>query len=211
MALPSLEVSTALEVGPLVKKYGVAIWRNLVPAPVIQAILDIVVANVSRPEAYRVIKGGVMSSAVLPAQLRLARIVDGMGQAFGSIVAGHVTVHDDADSGSGIYMAGPSFQRANHPWHQDSNNGKFPYAACVWVACTNAGETAPGISFVLGNPGADVIDLAAEVQRGSIFTPTLFPGDAVFFDTHSIHATHKTPEMTQDRVAFKLMATLQVS
>ena len=69
----NFEVSDPSQVGPLVRKYGVAIMRQAVPQATIDAMMDVVVANLNNLKSYVVLKGGVMSSSVLPMDLRQAR------------------------------------------------------------------------------------------------------------------------------------------
>lgn len=204
----NVEVTEASQVGPLVHKYGVAIWRQAVPQTIIQSMMDSVVANLNNLNMYIAIKGGVMSSSVLPMDLREARATLEIKTGMGSILGSPAVINDDGLSSSGIYMTAKEFKNV-HPWHQDASETFSAYGACVWVAMTDCGADAPGLSFVLRNPGKVLTEAEVDeyVKAGPILNPVYRPGDAVFFDCHSLHATYRTRQMTANRTAFKLTGT----
>lgn len=203
-----VEVTEAGQVGPLVHKYGCAIWRQAVPQDTIKSMLDLVVTNLNNPLAYVALKGGVMSSSVLPMDLRQARATPQIHSGMNSILGTYAIINDDGLSSSGIYMTAKEFKNT-HPWHQDASENFSAYGACVWVAMTDCGVDAPGLSFVMNNPGRvlNEAEIEAYVKTGPIINPVYRAGDAVFFDCHSLHATYRTPHMTGNRTAFKLTGT----
>lgn len=204
----NIEVSDPSQVGPLVRKYGVAIMRQAVPQTTIAAMMDIVVANLNNLQSYVVIKGGVMSSSVLPMDLRQARATPQVHAGLNSILGSYAIINDNGLSSSGIYMTDKRFKTI-HPWHQDASDEFSAYGACVWVAMTECGADAPGLAFATRNPGRRLSQTEVEeyVKTCPIVSPVYRPGDAVFFDNYSLHATHRTPEMTKNRAAFKLVGT----
>ncbi len=207
-----IEARNAAEVGPLVKKYGVAIWRGLIPKSMADIIVAAVAARLPNADgqSYVTRKGGVVSSLVLPEDVKAARITEDIKQAFYYILGERKPViPDDGLSGSGIYVTAPEFSQT-HPWHQDLSGCDFKHAACVWVAVTDAGLSAPGLSFVLNNPGRGLdADLDDYVRQGPVLSPFFQVGDAAFFDSYSLHATNKKPEMKYARVAYKLTGYAQ--
>lgn len=203
----NLEVQHSAQVGPLVHKYGVAVWRKLVPETVTNEVVETISKNLVNPAAYISTKGGSMTSTILSTELRRARVTQGMSDGLDSILNAPGFIHDDGSSHSGIYVTHPAF-KLTHPWHQDAEANLKDYCACVWVACTHCGEHAPGIAFALNNPGRRIETSADDMVSGlPVFAPVLAPGDAVFFDIYSLHATYRRPEMTHNRVAYKLTAS----
>ena len=189
-----IEVTDASQVGPLVHKYGVALWRQAVPQSTIKAMMEVVVENLNNLSVYVAIKGGVMSSSVLPMELRQARATPQVHNGMNSILGTYAVINDDGLSSSGIYMTAKEFKNV-HPWHQDASENFSAYGACVWVAMTECGVDAPGLSFVLRNPGRVLSEAEVEeyVKTEPIINPVYRPGDAVFFDAYSLHATYRTP------------------
>lgn len=203
----SLEVQNSVQVGPLVHKYGVALWRRLIPHAVTTEVEHTVVQNLRNPAAYISTKGGSMTSSILPPELRRARVTQGMSDGLDSILNASGFIHDDGSSHSGIYVTNAAF-KLTHPWHQDASDELTDYCACVWVACTPCGEHAPGLAFALNNPGHRILTNVDEAVSGlRVFAPALEPGDAMFFDCHSLHSTYRRPGMTLDRIAYKLTAS----
>lgn len=203
-----LEVSRAIDVAPLVKRYGLAIWRNLAPRVVTDAILASVREHILNLDqrSYISTQGGVLSANILSDDIRKARILPEVHDAFYHILGERRPfIDDDGLSKSGIYITSPVFH--THVWHQDANNAEERYSGCVWIACTNAGVNAPGLSFVLKNPGRYVgSEITSLVNDGPVVSPAFDPGDAVFFDVYSLHATYEPPDMKYNRVAYKLTA-----
>ena len=202
-----VEVTSANMVGATVRRYGVAIWRQLVPAAVTYPIYEAVTKNFNTLPAYVSKKGGVMSSSILSEDLRRARVTLEIQAGFRSILEGDGFVHDDGKSISGLYLTSKHFIYT-HPWHQDVSPTFQDYGACAWVAVNDCGVSAPGLSFVLNNPGKAIEgDVSAFAEQWPVISPAFRAGDAVFFDKFSVHATYRTPEMTSDRVAYKVTAT----
>lgn len=203
----NLEVQRSAHIGPLVHKYGVAVWRQLVPHVVTNEVVDTIAKNIGNPSAYISTKGGSMTSNILSPELRRARVNPAMADGLASILSASGYIHDDGSSHSGIYVTHSTF-KFTHPWHQDAESALSDYCACVWVACTPCGKHAPGIAFALNNPGRRIDTSVDEMVNSSpIFAPALEPGDAVFFDCYSLHATYRRQGMTLDRVAYKLTAS----
>ena len=192
------EVHSAEEVGPLVKKYGVAIWRGLVPTDIAGRVIEPVLANVGNEEAYVTRKYGVLDMGVLPEDLRRACVVPNMVSVYHQMLGGAVTVNGE------VYFTAPDI--LPHAWHQDARAGDERYHALSWTAVMPCGIDQPGLSFALGNPGR----YAGPEQEGldglDVISPVFQPGDTFFFDVFSFHKTNINPGMKYSRIAYKIIA-----
>ncbi len=110
---------------------------------------------------------------------------------------------------------------ATPEWHQDGAfMGPGLRALNLWVALTACGGEAPvpGLDVVprafpefveTGTRGAKLDtfvgpELVAELAVDSpVVRPVFEPGDAIFFDDHTLHATGTSPGMAGDRIAIE--------
>ena len=190
------------EIVAAVHTNGFAIWRGLVPVPVVNTILGPMVQHMDIPQSYASIKYRVLKLGIMPEAQRLSCIVPEVSGVFTAALGPHdVTIQE-------IYLAPPGFFKP-HPWHQDEYDGLQPYHFMVWIAVTPCGVDAPGLSFAKGNPRRFLGD-PDEAERAAYeretISPVMAPGDAIFFDSFSLHKTNITPEMKLGRVAYKLGA-----
>lgn len=111
---------------------------------------------------------------------------------------------------------------APHSWHQDGAlghdfgapaeepSGLLPLVTC-WVPLTPAGADAPGLEILATRLeellAPDELTEAAVSRRfgdeGS-WTPRLSPGDVLLFGGDTLHRTHVTAAMTEDRTSVEL-------
>ncbi len=196
----AIETTSPAEVVRLVKKFGVAIWRRLVPPEITSAILAPAEEHLQRPESYASLRYGVLNLNILPADLQAACVVPEISEVYSAALGPHeVSIRE-------IYLTRPGFFHP-HEWHQDANAKNRRYHFMTWIAATPCGLYAPGLSFALGNPGEYLPGGPADVvEKSAVISPIFEPGDAFFFDVFSIHKTNQTEEMPLSRVAYKLGA-----
>lgn len=197
-----LEVRTAADAARCVKTHGVAIWRNLIPPAVTQAVIEPVLQNQSNELAHVTRKYGVLSGGILSQEEQIKWLTPDVLDVFTQLTGGKFAVVP-----SEIYYTAP--QVLPHVWHQDANAHKMDYRAMSWVAVTPCGREQPGLSFALGNPGRYLggdAGVSEAMKERDIISPVFAPGDAFFFDCFSLHRTHTTPDMRYSRIAYKIMA-----
>lgn len=196
----NIEVSRAEEIGPLVKKHGVALWRGLVPETVTQEFIDPVFKNVGDKSRYISRHYGVLTMEILPPDLKL-KAFSAIGEVTAKVLSA-CTVY----SGE-IYITAPGF--IPHEWHQDANRPIDENHLFSWTAITPCGVEQPGLTFALGNPGQFLGGKPQAAERAQDLehvTPHFMPGDTVFFDLFSLHKTHTTEAMKYNRIAYKVCA-----
>lgn len=115
--------------------------------------------------------------------------------------------------------------RVPHSWHQDgalrypfdpagiappSPDGLLPMVTC-WIALTPCGQQSPGLEFVRRRfstllPPIALMDEAVHsaFPAEQLWRPSMAPGDALLFSGGTLHRTHVTPGMTEDRTSLEL-------
>lgn len=191
---------TPTEVVAAVHNHGFYIWRGLVAPDLVSAVLGPTIRHIYNVKAYVSLKYRVLRLNVVPEHHRL--IVPEVVDVFNAALGPHdITIQE-------IYLAPPEYFKP-HPWHQDEYDGLQPYHFMVWIAATPCGVDAPGLSFAKGNPRrylGDDDEVVKAANEREIVNPVFAPGDAVFFDSFSLHKTNLTAATTLGRVAYKLGA-----
>jgi len=214
MIVPNIEVSSSAKIADMVTRHGFAIWRGLYLPPLISAVMNKVVSNIQRPEAYASLKHGTMDPNILGPRLKNELLTREVGAAFQSMLGNAEYTISDAESP--IFVSGHG--KKPTVWHQDKCVNKIP-SALVWVALTSCGISSPSMSIALhGISEVHPVFLADDIRRSAekdrlmeqsgwpVMTLIFNPGDAVFFNSYSIHKTYITSEMTHQRVSVKLTA-----
>ncbi len=217
LAQPMLEVTAPEQVGPVVLKHGLAIWRRLLPHRTMERLVDCAVPHLADKDAYVSRKGGVLSGAVCPPELRFDRVSPEIDAVFRAFWGGPVE-YCPLYCCYLIQTAGNTYKR--HPWHQDMPFLPGGNILMTWTALVPCGIEAPSVSFATVRPDhvifrhpdavtrCDEAENAAVMARSGLPTVDLVldPGDTVFFDGLSVHKTYADPLMTKDRISFKLAA-----
>ena len=195
----------AEEVPLLVRKHGVAIWRGLVPAEVTEQLIEPTLEGLRDARNYASVRYGVLRMDILPEELQRKCITPDIRQVFDNAIEGNeITIQEIYATRKDVYQP--------HPWHQDANEGNREYHFMCWIAVTHCGDTSPGLSFAIGNPGEYIGDgIKERVRKSEILSPVFKPGDAFFFDVFSIHKTRVHGNMRLDRIAYKLGTRLPSS
>lgn len=196
-----LETQSASEAVSLVSREGVAIWRGLLAPEIVQQVIAPAAESLQHQDAYVSLKYAVLKLGILPAQLQARLFPLHISAVFDAAIPDYeFPIRELYLTHKGFYMP--------HAWHQDANATNQRYHFMCWIAATHCGENSPGLSFAVGNPGRYIGgDIDDWVTGARIISPVMAPGDAVFFDSFSIHKTNITPEMTLDRVAIKFGVT----
>lgn len=200
--MQNLEVTTAEDAVASVKERGLAIWRGLVAPRVCEQMLIPVTRHAPYAANYVSLKYGVLHMNVLPVSVQQACVVPEIAHTFALALGSCEMVARE------IYLTMPGMFLP-HDWHQDANETNIVYHFMVWVACTPCGVDAPGLSFAVGNPGRFLggnAEAAKYSQAHPNIEPVMQPGDAIFFDTHSVHKTNVVARMDKSRIAFKFAA-----
>ncbi len=214
---PDFEVSAPDQVRAAVERHGLAIWRKLLPRRTTERLIDCAVPHLANKDAYVSRKGGVMSAAVCPPDLRYARVSAEIDATFRAFWGGPVE-YCPLYCCYLIQTNGDTYER--HPWHQDMPFLPGGNVLMTWTALVPCGVDAPSVSFATERPDrvifrhpegvarCDAADNAAVMAASGLPTVDLVldVGDTVFFDGLSVHKTYFDPLMTQDRIAFKLAA-----
>ena len=199
----AVEVTTPADAVSSVLTNGVAIWRGLIPPEVAIALEPYVESNVENVQSYVSLKFGVLNLAVLPPPLQRQCTSPEIRATFDlALGPNEINIRE-------IYVTVPGYYQP-HPWHQDANEKNQEYHFMCWVACTACGMSAPGLSFAMPNPGkyigGEFEDFISRGYEANVISPIFAPGDAFFFDCHSVHKTNVHPAMTMSRIAYKLGA-----
>lgn len=183
-----------------VREHGFSLQRGMVPVPIVNTILGPMVRNLHDLDCYASFKHRVLRLDIVPKHDRQACIVPEVSTVFTEALgANGITIQE-------IYLAPPG-HFLPHPWHQDANEGNQVYHFMVWIAATPCGMDAPGLTFIKGNPGKFIgREIGAYMLGREMVSPVFEPGDAVFFDTFTLHKTNIIPNMKFGRVAYKLGA-----
>lgn len=209
---PNIEVASAAEITPTIERYGLAVWRGLMPSPTIAKLIDCVQRHRNNLPAYYSFQKGVLGAGVV--EQPLGNVCPALTTAFRQVLGAEPQFHMDDCA---FFISTPQFQP--YVWHQD---GPYipPESILAWVALNDCGIVAPSLTFALGHPRgwlftkADTHLNLDKQSADAIFAETGLPtvdlvlraGDVVFFDGFSIHRTNRRPEMTGHRIAFKLAA-----
>lgn len=214
MSAPDIEVASARDVPEMVGRHGFAIRRGLFPGALIGAVLAKVSANANTQAAYANYSYGTMDPNVLGPELKAQLLTPDIAATFDAMLEGAAFHVPDAESP--IFVS----WQAKTPtvWHQDKCVNAKP-SALVWIALTPCGVTSPSMKIVLkGLREAHPLLLEEDRRRVAekeaviaasgwpVMTLVFNPGDAVFFNSYSVHKTHITPEMEKPRVSVKLTA-----
>lgn len=208
-----IEVRNAAQAASIIEQYGCAIWRGLIPTVLIRDVLDKVIPKLEDKAAYASLSRGTMNIEMLGTDLIKRLMTPDVVGTFGLMLQSGFII---SALESCVFIAADNFTPT--VWHQDACVNRLK-SAIVWVAMAECGVTAPGISFALRKPDGEVPVFlhdnfdSAETKNQlmaetgwPVITPVFQPGDAVFFNSYSIHKTHVTPDMSKVRAAFKLTA-----
>ncbi len=215
------DVSSVEQVEPFVRKFGLAIWRGLIPRETTDRIISYAADNYSDSKAYISVTNGVMSDVVLPDELKRTQLSPTITEVFNSVLKDEL-VFNDLDNT--LFWTRPNF--TPYGWHQDApamptGKGAPQYCIIAWIPLTECSITAPGLTFALENPGKWILsphwlgdrkiyeDNAERIIKEAGFRTIdliLKPGDVLFFDTYSMHRTTVSPHLTATRLALRLSA-----
>lgn len=194
-----------------VLRTGWSMWRGLYPLEMIDQILLAVRAREGDPLAYDTPQRGCMSLDIFTEKSKRQLLTPTLAEALFHVIGAQFYLEQ---SHSPIYLIRPG--ERPWVWHQDAcvlpENG-----GCVWIALTDCGVTAPGLAMAQWgeqrkHPAFETEKFAEYVARDDamaalgcpVVAPVFRPGDAVFFNAYSIHKTHITLDMPDQRIALRL-------
>ena len=201
------EAQDAAEVKPLVDHYGCAIWRGLLDQMRINALID---------GAQTAISGLKWNGALRfpPSVSRETVVSTEIDAVFKDYCGNYDLLKGQWES---IFLFADNGLKPT-VWHQECETVP-EHTLIAWVALSDCGVDAPGLSVVLKQLGHrhpifmpdDVRMTKAKdellAENGwPVITPGFKAGDAVFLNRYTIHRTHITPEMTKRRLAYKVTA-----
>ncbi len=214
MTVPDIRVASPADAAAMVAKHGFAAWRGLLDPDLVHSVMERVIANQNAIDAYASPKHGTMRPGVMASDLRQRLLTPNTASTFGLMLGGsEFTISDDE---SPIFV---SYKGAKPTvWHQDKCVNVKP-SALVWIALTSCGVTSPSMLLALRGMTEphpmflkDEVSRAAEKDHAMSLTGwtvvklEFTPGDAVFFNSYSIHKTYVSREMTETRVSVKQTA-----
>lgn len=212
------EVNTLRCISRTCYAMGEAIADNMPPADVPHDIADGIMVRgyVSWPRMK-----ACLTCVGVDASERLSRIVEKTERIASTICDGRAVRFLEGFSIARRHSKNPRPSEITRvPWHRDSTfigMAGFHNTLNFWAPLTEVGITAPSIELMIGsneymrtvpedNPG--ITDIPAKwvdkhlagFQR---WTPRCGPGDALFFDDHTIHRTQQMEATATDRINFE--------
>lgn len=205
-AAAELEAATPAAVPGLIAERGFAVLRGAVPAATVRLALARIHNARDEPSMWANTARGTMQRRVLG---DAATVTEPMRAVFDAMAPGWRVVDED----SPVFVASADYRGTG--WHQDACVNRKP-SIMAWVALTPCGEHDPGMDliahgvdrplqrFLNEKAGPDAKNTMVRVAGWTVASPVFAPGDALFFNSYSIHRTQKLPGR---RVSYKITVT----